>query len=242
MKKRRFLISFTTHLLLLSVLCTTISVISTFHMPKSTDVHTPSDTIPSSFTVVLDAGHGGEDGGAGSADGIVEKDLNLALTLQLGEMLQANGIRVVYTRKTDTLLYDKNADYQGRKKVLDMAERLRIAQEAGDCIFVSIHMNTHPLTSCKGLQVWYSENNTESIGLAQRIQTNIKALQPQNARRIKPSNGTIYLLRQLECPAILVECGFLSNPEEARQLNDEEYRAQLALVLVASILESRMQN
>ncbi|MBQ9797568.1 MAG: N-acetylmuramoyl-L-alanine amidase [Clostridia bacterium] len=211
-------------------------------MPKSTDVHTPSDTIPSSFTVVLDAGHGGEDGGAGSADGIVEKDLNLALTLQLGEMLQANGIRVVYTRKTDTLLYDKNADYQGRKKVLDMAERLRIAQEAGECIFVSIHMNTHPLTSCKGLQVWYSENNTESIGLAQRIQTNIKALQPQNARRIKPSNGTIYLLRQLECPAILVECGFLSNPEEARQLNDEEYRAQLALVLVASILESRMQN
>lgn len=211
-------------------------------MPKSTDVHTPSDTIPSSFTVVLDAGHGGEDGGAGSADGIVEKDLNLALTLQLGEMLQANGIRVIYTRKTDTLLYDKNADYQGRKKVLDMAERLRIAQEAGDCIFVSIHMNTHPLTSCKGLQVWYSENNTESIGLAQRIQTNIKALQPQNTRRVKPSNGTIYLLRQLECPAILVECGFLSNPEEARQLNDEEYRAQLALVLVASILESRMQN
>ena len=211
-------------------------------MPKSTGVHTPSDAIPSSFTVVLDAGHGGEDGGACSADGIVEKDLNLALTLHLGEMLQANGIRVVYTRKEDTLLYDKNADYQGRKKVLDMAERLRIAQEAGECIFVSIHMNTHPLTSCKGLQVWYSENNTESIELAQRIQANVKALQPQNTRLVKPSNGTIYLLRQLECPAVLVECGFLSNPEEARQLNDEAYRAQLALVLFASIVESRTQN
>ena len=211
-------------------------------MPKSTGVHTPSDAIPSSFTVVLDAGHGGEDGGACSADGIVEKDLNLALTLHLGEMLQANGIRVVYTRKEDTLLYDKNADYQGRKKVLDMAERLRIAQEAGECIFVSIHMNTHPLTSCKGLQVWYSENNTDSIELAQRIQANVKALQPQNTRLVKPSNGTIYLLRQLECPAVLVECGFLSNPEEARQLNDEAYRAQLALVLFASIVESRTQN
>lgn len=211
-------------------------------MPKSTGVHTPSDAIPSSFTVVLDAGHGGEDGGACSADGIVEKDLNLALTLHLGEMLQANGIRVVYTRKEDSLLYDKNADYQGRKKMLDMAERLRITQEAGDCIFVSIHMNTHPLTSCKGLQVWYSENNTESIELAQRIQANVKALQPQNTRLVKPSNGTIYLLRQLECPAVLVECGFLSNPEEARQLNDEAYRAQLALVLFASIVESRTQN
>ena len=211
-------------------------------MPKSTGVHTPSDAIPSSFTVVLDAGHGGEDGGACSADGIVEKDLNLALTLHLGEMLQANGIRVVYTRKEDSLLYDKNADYQGRKKMLDMAERLRITQEAGDCIFVSIHMNTHPLTSCKGLQVWHSENNPESIELAQRIQANVKALQPQNTRRVKPSNGTIYLLRQLECPAVLVECGFLSNPEEARQLNDEAYRAQLALVIFASIVESRTQN
>ena len=242
MKKRHFLFSFASYLLLLTILCTTISAISVFYMPKSTGVHTPSDAIPSSFTVVLDAGHGGEDGGACSADGIVEKDLNLALTLQLGEMLQANGIRVVYTRKEDTLLYDKNADYQGRKKVLDMAERLRIAQEAGECIFVSIHMNTHPLTSCKGLQVWYSENNTESIELAQRIQANVKTLQPQNTRLVKPSNGTIYLLRQLECPAVLVECGFLSNPEEARQLNDEAYRAQLALVLFASIVESRTQN
>ena len=242
MKKRHFPFSFASYLLLLTILCTTISAISAFYMPKSTDVHTPSDAIPSSFTVVLDAGHGGEDGGACSADGIVEKDLNLALTLHLGEMLQANGIRVVYTRKEDTLLYDKNADYQGRKKMLDMAERLRITQEAGECIFVSIHMNTHPLTSCKGLQVWYSENNTESIGLAQRIQANVKALQPQNTRLVKPSNGTIYLLRQLECPAVLVECGFLSNPEEARQLNDEAYRAQLALVLFASIVESRTQN
>lgn len=189
------------------------------------------------ITVILDAGHGGEDGGAMSADGLVEKDVNLAVALLLRDMLVANGIRVVLTRETDTLLYDKNADYEGQKKALDAAERLRIAEETPDCIFVSIHMNTYPLSSCHGLQVWYSPNNPVSRTLADCVQSTAKSvLQPDNDRHVSATGSGIYLMHRLTVPAILVECGFLSNPDEAALLATEEYRQQLAFTIFCGIL------
>ncbi len=188
-------------------------------------------------TIVLDAGHGGEDGGASSADGLLEKDINLALTLAMRDFLVANGVNVILTRDTDTLLYDRNVDYNGRKKMLDMAARLKITEDATDAVFVSIHMNTYPHPSCKGVQVWYSENNDASLGLAKTIHsTTQELLQPQNDRPIKRSGSSIYLLHHLECPAVLIECGFLSSPEEAALLAKETYRQQLALTLCMGIL------
>jgi len=199
-----------------------------------------NDPSPKPFTVVIDAGHGGEDGGAVSGSGLFEKDLNLSIALSLRDLLEANGIRVVMTRTTDVLLYDRDVDYHGRKKALDLAARRKIAEETENAIFVSIHMNAYPLSQYRGLQVWYSQNDPHSMKLAETIQTNARAmLQPENERKIKSATSSIYLLHHLNCPAVLVECGFLSNPEDAAALASPEYRNQLAFLIFLSILEAQ---
>ncbi len=189
------------------------------------------------FCVVLDAGHGGEDGGAVSGSGIYEKDLNLAITKKLATLLETNGVEVVMTRTEDILLYDRNVDYHGRKKALDLAARRKIAEETPDCLFVSIHMNAYPLPQYSGLQVWYSPHHETSRLVAQQIQNEIQTyLQPQNNRKIKSATAAIYLLHHLQCPAVLVECGFLSNPQEAELLSNEEYQNELAFFLFLAIM------
>ena len=205
----------------------------------------PSDTVenlpvPADFTVVLDAGHGGEDGGAVSASGIYEKDLNLAVATLVRELLESNGIRVVMTRETDVLLYDRNLDYHGRKKALDLAARKKIAEETPNSIFVSIHMNAYPQSQYHGLQVWYSPNHPQSRVIAEKIQSTVaNALQPDNTRLPKSATSSIYLLHHIETPAVLVECGFLSNPAEADRLDDPEYQKQLALLIFLAIMEAQ---
>ena len=190
-------------------------------------------------TVILDAGHGGEDGGAVSCTGSAEKDLNLDITLRLRDLLQANGVQVILTRETDILLYDRNTNYQGRKKALDLAARYRIAQENPDSIFVSIHMNSYPQAQYSGLQVWYSPNHTDSKAIADTIQQTIREhLQPENDRKTKSATSSIYLLHHISSPAVLVECGFLSNPEEAKRLDTEAYRDQLSFLLFLSIMKA----
>ncbi len=187
-------------------------------------------------TIVLDAGHGGEDGGAVSESGILEKELNLSVANRLKSLLVANGFHVVMTRTEDEMLYDKNADYQGRKKALDLATRRQIAEETPNCIFVSIHMNSYPDARYDGLQVWYSPNHPSSQTIAEEIQkTVVELLQPENDRQTKGATSAIYLLHNLTVPAVLVECGFLSNPAEAEKLTTEEYQEQLALVLSLAI-------
>lgn len=204
-----------------------------------------TDTVPNTpppLTVIVDAGHGGEDGGAVSASGIVEKDLNLDVAMRLAAYLETEGVRVITTRTTDTLLYDRNVDYRGRKKALDLAARRRIAEENPSAIFVSIHMNSYPQAQYKGLQVWYSTNDPRSLEIAESIQHTVASqLQPENERAVKAATSAIYLLRHITSPAVLVECGFLSNPEEAAALATEEYRDRLAFLLCRAILESSGQ-
>ena len=206
----------------------------------STDEEALADAAPATFTVVLDAGHGGEDGGAVSDSGIYEKDLNLAVALQVRDLLVANGIEVVMTRTTDTLLYDRNEDYHGRKKALDLAARRKIGEETEGAIFVSIHMNAYPLPQYSGLQVWYSKNDAQSRVIADAIQSRVQGtLQPENNRKTKSATGSIYLLHHLTCPAVLVECGFLSNAAEAQRLNTPDYQKQLALLITLAIMEAQ---
>ncbi|MBQ8311143.1 MAG: N-acetylmuramoyl-L-alanine amidase [Clostridia bacterium] len=191
--------------------------------------------------VVLDAGHGGEDGGAVSASGLVEKDINLQLTLLLRDLLVANGVEVIMTRDTDTLLYDRTVDYHGRKKALDLAARKKIAEETPNSVFVSIHMNTYPLPTCRGLQVWYSPNNKSSFEIAQQIQSTARSLlQPENDRQVKAAGSSIYLLHHLQTPAVLIECGFLSTPEEAERLADTEYQRMLAFTVFLALMQSEI--
>lgn len=188
-------------------------------------------------TVVLDAGHGGEDGGAVSADGLQEKTVNLAVTLAVRDLLEASGVRVVLTRDTDVLLYDRTVNYKGRKKALDLAARRKIAEETDGAVFVSIHMNAFPQKQYHGLQVWYSPNDARSAVLAASVQEEVRSrLQPENDRKTKQAGSNIYLLYHLQVPAVLIECGFLSNPDEAALLATDGYRQQLAQAVSLGIL------
>ena len=195
--------------------------------------------------VVIDAGHGGEDGGASSASGVVEKDVNLAVAFALRDLFEAAGIPVVMTRTEDILLYDRGVNFQGRKKVLDLAARQLIAEktaqaaseEGGASLFISVHMNAFPAPQYSGMQVWYGVGDPLSKEVADAIQTASLTLMPNNRRKTKAAGSNIYLLDRIQTPAVLVECGFLSNPDEAEKLAVEAYRYALAAVIFAGVVE-----
>jgi N-acetylmuramoyl-L-alanine amidase len=129
-------------------------------------------------------------------------------------------------------------NYQGRKKKLDLAARLAVANSTPDAIFISIHMNSFTDPRYSGLQVWYSPNNADSEPLAELIRAkNRELLQPQNSRTTKSATSAINLLHNASCPAVLVECGFLSNPDEAALFENDEYRQRVAFMLFCSIIE-----
>ena len=192
--------------------------------------------------IVIDAGHGGEDGGASGEDGTKEKDLNLLVAQALSDILTAAGYDARMTRTTDCLLYDLYGDltdYTGHKKTYDLRNRLRFTKEAGADLLISIHMNKFPQSQYSGLQVYYSTNAPESRIVAGVIRNYTKQyLQPQNERETKAATSSIYLLHRCDIPAVMVECGFLSNEEELSRLKDETYRRQLALVIACATAES----
>ena len=197
--------------------------------------------------VILDAGHGGEDGGASAKDGTAEKDLNLSLTVLLADLLRASGVTVILTRDSDRLLYEPTSDYQGRKKILDQRARIGTAEKAvrehadAEVLFVSIHMNSYPQSDVRGLQVWYSPNHTASAPLAALIQSSCaQYVQDSTVKGIKKAGSNIFLLNRLTIPAVLIECGFLSNPEEAAQLASKAYQKQLGFAITAAILNFEM--
>ncbi len=193
--------------------------------------------------IVIDAGHGGEDGGCVSADGILEKDLNLEVAKRVAEMLNSMGYNTILTRSEDKMLYDAYGDdYEGRKKTYDLKNRLKLARENEADMLVSIHMNKFPAAQYHGLQVYYSKNTPESELIARDIQSFCKAyLQKDNEREIKAAGSNIYLLNRAEMPAVLVECGFLSNAEETKMLCDDEYKGKLCFVIAAAIM-SRLES
>lgn len=227
----RYAVSYALGFFAFSLICAVVSAFLAFAILAIGGKNSGGDlgtALDISQTIVIDAGHGGEDGGT-VGNGLIEKDLNLDIALRLASLLRERGINVVLTRQTDTMLYDKNSDYKGKKKALDLRARLEIAEGCDDPIFVSIHMNYFAQVKYSGLQVYYSPNDPESRVLAETIQKRVaSSLQPSNHRAVKESTSAIFLLHNLKCPAVLVECGFLSNPEEAALLATEEYRAALA--------------
>ena len=197
---------------------------------------------PSRPIIVIDAGHGGEDGGASGEDGTKEKDLNLLVAQSLADILTAAGYDVRMTRTDDRLLYDLYGDltdYKGHKKTYDLRNRLRFTEEAGADLLLSIHMNKFPQPQYSGLQVYYSPTAPESRTVAEVIRNYTKLyLQPENERETKAATSSIYLLHRIQRPAVMVECGFLSNEEELSRLKDDTYRRQLALVIACAAAES----
>ena len=192
---------------------------------------------PLSPTVIIDAGHGGEDGGAIGTNGAYEKDINLEIAKKLKSKLDAIGVPCVMTRETDILLYDRNVDYEGKKKKLDLQARKEFAEKYDNAIFISIHQNSYPKEKYDGLQIYYSPNNPASRELALMIENDVKeSLQPNNNRASKEADSSIYLLDNLLCPAILIECGFISNKQECQLLCDEEYQNKLCESITSGIV------
>lgn len=221
-----------------AVLVTAAFVLTGFNgttTPTAAEGTAKENAIPKRTCVVIDAGHGGEDGGAVSAEGLFEKDVNLAVAFALRDLLEMNGIPVVMTRDEDILLYDRHTNYEGRKKVLDLAARRTVADQYEDCLFISIHMNAFPQPQYSGTQVWYGTRDPLSAKIAANIQTSARLLQPQNSREIKAAGSNIYLLDNISAPCVLVECGFLSNPAEAARLADPSYQRAVAFMIFSGI-------
>lgn len=188
--------------------------------------------------IILDAGHGGEDGGASSDDGILEKDINLKIALKLRDMLNLSGFDVKMTRDKDISIYDQSAKSVREQKVSDLKNRLAMVNENTNNILLSIHQNKFTQSKYFGTQIFYSENNPKSFEIADKIKTSVvKLTQPDNTRETKPGKD-IFLLSQTQNPAVIVECGFLSNPDEAAKLNSNDYQQQLAFAIYCGFLQA----
>ena len=187
-------------------------------------------------TVIIDAGHGGEDPGAVGNSGVYEKDLNLEIAREVGEKLVEVGFAVIYTRADDRLLYNEDENIKGIRKISDLKNRCKIAAEYPKAIFVSIHMNSYGNPKYSGLQVYYSQNNDDSRLLAESIQHTVKdEIQNENKRTVKPGKD-IYVLENIQNVSVLIECGFLTNPEECEKLSEKEYQKRLSSAIVCGII------
>lgn len=182
--------------------------------------------------IVVDSGHGGDDPGKVSAGGTKEKDINLAIAKKLQECLEAHGSSVTMTRTTDAALCD---DSTANKKQQDMKNRCKIIDETAPALTVSIHQNSYTDTSVKGPQVFYYEHSAEGEKAAACIQEAMNTgLAIERPRTIK-ANDTYYLLKRTRAAVLIVECGFLSNPEEAAKLETEAYQQKVAETICAGV-------
>ncbi len=187
--------------------------------------------------IVIDAGHGGEDGGAVD-NGLCEKDVNLSIALKLRGLLNMCGYRTILTRDSDISIYDSTAQTTREKKVSDLKNRVGIINSSDDNILVSIHQNKFEQSRYSGTQFFYSTNTPGSIRLAESMRVSVTTLlQPDNKRELKPAGDSIYILANAKVPAVIAECGFLSNEEEAKRLADDSYRQMLAFALFCGIVD-----
>ncbi|MBR5558658.1 MAG: N-acetylmuramoyl-L-alanine amidase [Oscillospiraceae bacterium] len=190
-------------------------------------------------TIVIDPGHGGFDGGAVGINGVIEKDINLSLSLDLAEMFRVVGYQVVMTRTDDRSIHDQSVEGIKKQKTSDMHNRLAIMQQYPNGIVLSIHQNQFSQSKYSGGQLFYGIQKEENSRLlAETMQNNLKDfLQPENNRQIKQAYDNLYLMKNAPSTAVLVECGFLSNPDEAELLSQEEYRRKVAFVICSSTLQ-----
>ncbi len=189
----------------------------------------------SAACIIIDAGHGGEDGGATSCTGVLESKLNLEIAQRLNDLLHLLGRKTKMIRTTDTAIYTTGTTLS-QKKVSDLKERVRIVNTTENAVLISIHQNTFSDSRYSGAQVFYSQHS-DSKHLADLMQSSlVRSLNAGSSRGSKKAEG-IYLMRNIEPVGVLVECGFLSNPQEEAKLREGNYQNNLACV-IASALDS----
>ena len=182
-------------------------------------------------TIVIDAGHGGEDGGAVSCTGVMEKQINLEIALEMNDLLHLLGHRTRMIRSDDRSVYTAG-DTIARRKVSDLKERVRMVDETENAILVSIHQNLFPDARYSGAQVFYS---SEGQTLAESLQASFRqTVNPGSKREIKKASN-VYLMDHISCTGILVECGFLSNPEEESLLRTQKYQQKICIVIASTL-------
>lgn len=209
-----------------------VTVGCAFGLPQSASAELPDATA----AVLIDPGHGGEDGGTVAEDGTLEKNINLAISLHLRDMLMVWGFPVSMTRQTDISIHSPECTSTRGIKVSDMQNRLALYEQADTVI--AIHQNHFSVEKYSGAQVFYSGNHAYSEQLAAAIQASVVAhLQPENTRQIKKATDGIYLLSHTQRPAVLVECGFLSNPAERQRLKSTAYQQAMAAAVLVGFLD-----
>lgn len=183
--------------------------------------------------IAIDAGHGGIDGGAVSLTGIPESQINLQIAQRLNDMMHLLGYQTHMLRTDDTSLHTEGTTISAQK-ISDLKQRVRTIKETDAALLISIHQNTFSDKRYSGAQVFYHDDE-ESISMARCLQENfIKILNPAGKRKPKPAKG-IYLMEHLPCPGILIECGFLTNPEEEALLRDATYQKKVCGVIAATV-------
>jgi N-acetylmuramoyl-L-alanine amidase len=185
--------------------------------------------------VVIDAGHGGADGGGVSVNGVPEKGINLNIALALSDMLTLFGYETALTRTDDVSIHDEDVEGLKNQKLSDMKNRLEMFNSR-DAVCISIHQNRYTDSVSRGAQMFYYRESSESAQLAEALRSRIcDYLQPENTRETKPTDDELYLLCNCENPAVMAECGFISNPEEAAMLEQQPYQQQMAFTLMCGL-------
>lgn len=186
--------------------------------------------------IVIDAGHGTPDEGAESNNGVTEAEINLRIALKLQNLLEQSGAKVILTRSNETAIYDIDKKTLREKKVSDIHNRVKIGNESSADIFVSIHLNKIPQNQYWGWQCFYNQNEKSKI-LAENLQNNLnEAIQKEN-KRIAMKLDTVYIMKNVEIPISIVECGFLSNQEEEKRLQEDDYQNRLAWGIYNGIMD-----
>lgn len=197
-----------------------------------------SSTPLTNHTIILDAGHGNPDGGATNLNGeIIESELNLSIVLKLQNLLETSNCRVILTRSDENGIYEADAKSIRQKKISDMKNRVNIANTSNAEAFVSIHMNKLSQTQYSGWQCFYKDKDENSKVLANSIQNNLNIfIDTNNTRKIKSISG-IHLTKHIKIPLVIVECGFLSNLEEANLLSSPSYQDKLAWSIYTGLMD-----
>lgn len=188
----------------------------------------------SDVTIVVDPGHGGRDPGKVGVNGALEKDINLAIALKLKDLLEEKGINVIMTRTEDVGLYSES---DSNKKRADLNKRIELINSSKALFAVSIHQNSFTQESVKGAQVFYHAQSQQGRILAETLQEQIKETIKDGNHRQAKSNTSYYLLKHTKCPLVIVECGYLSNRNEASLLTSQEYQEKMALAIHLGILK-----
>ena len=222
----------------LLVLCVSIGALLCYSYPAITASNPNFSQFESLPVVIIDAGHGGFDGGAVGVDGIIEKDINLSIAQKLSDLLKIHGIQTVLTRDSDQTLDGLEENSLRERKRLDIQNRMALAKSYPNSVLLSIHQNQFQDPTVFGAQVFYGPENSESFPMAEILQRRmISMLQPENTRKCKECTDDVYLIYHAPMPALLIECGFLSNSSEAYQLIDSSYQKRIAFTIFSALME-----